>query len=125
MTPSARPAEMLRAPVRVHDLRVGTVTGVFADTGFERLIGLEVTGRAGQRWFLPFVAASQQEDGAVRLDSALVLVETGDLDGYGRLGAVVVRDAERLLEVTVDPDGRVLRDARRVSPATSAGTSTA
>ena len=125
MTPSAQPADMLWAPVRVHDLRVGTVTGVFADASFERLIGLDVTGRAGKRWFLPFVAASQEDDGVVRLDSALVLVETADLDGYGRQGALLVRDEERLREVTVDRQGCVLRDARSVSSAAAAGTSAA
>ena len=122
MTPGARPADLLWAPVRVHDLRVGTVTGVLADAGFDRIIGVEVSGRADKRWFLPLVAASQGEDGVVRLDSTLVLVETGDLDGYGRLGAVVLRDEERLLGVTVDAHGRVQRDARGVSAGGAVGT---
>jgi hypothetical protein len=105
----------------VRDLRIGTVTGAFADRALRHLIGLEVTGRAGVRWFLPLVAASWNE-GVVRLDSALVLVETGDLEGYGRLGAVLVRDAERLSALADAEDG-VDRRAPGVSRVPAGGIS--
>jgi hypothetical protein len=119
-------ADLLGAPVRVHDLRVGTVTGAFADSGLRGLIGLEVTGRGGSRWFLPLVAASWEE-GVVRLGSALVLVETGDLEGYGRLGAVLIRDEEQLralAEAARDPVDGAPRQPARVSPVVATGTST-
>lgn len=121
MTPVTRPGDVLGAPVRVRDVRVGTVTGVVGDGSVERLIGLEVTGRDGRRWFLPSVAASR-EAGAVHLDSTLVLVETGDLEGYGRLGAVVIRDPAELERLVVDEHG-TLRDASQgVSLPAPAGT---
>jgi hypothetical protein len=123
VTPVRRPADVLGAPVRVGDFRVGTVTGVVGDGPVERLIGLEVTGRNGQRWFLPSVAASH-EDGGIDVHSTLVLVETGDLEGYGRLGAVVIRDAAALEHLAVDEDGTFLREPSwSVSPPTVAGTS--
>jgi hypothetical protein len=104
-----RPADVLGAPVRVRDVRLGTVTGVVGDGPVERLIGLEVTSRDGRRWFLPSVAVSH-EAGAIHVHSTLVLVETGDLEGYGRLGAVVIRDPAELERLVVDEDGRFLRD---------------
>jgi hypothetical protein len=122
VTRVGRPADVLGAPVRLRDVRVGTVTGIVGDGLVQRLIGLEVTGRDGRRWFLPSVAASHQP-GAVHVDSTLVLIETGDLEGYGRLGAVVIRDPAELERLVVDEDGRFLRDgSESVSPPAAAGT---
>lgn len=106
---SVRPLQrLLGAPVRLHDLRLGTVTGLYGDASFARIIGLEVTSPDGRRRFLPWVAADV-EKGIVHLQSALVLVETGDLEGYGRLGARVVRTPSELDGLSVDPEGRVER----------------
>lgn len=126
MTPLPRLAEVLGAAVRMRDLRVGTVTGVFGDADFVRMIGLEVTSADGVRRFLPRVAAPMRE-GVVRLGSTLVLVETGELDGYGRLGARVVRDPMQLAGLGVDPDGRIVRVGgdRGVSPDAASGISVA
>jgi hypothetical protein len=125
VTPVRRPADVLGAPVRVRDVRAGTVTGVVGDGRVERLIGLEVTSRDGRRWFLPSVAASL-EAGAVHVDSTLVLVETGDLEGYGRLGAVVIRDPSELESLVVDEAGKFQRDpSQNVSLPAPAGTSVA
>jgi hypothetical protein len=121
VTPVGRPADLLGVPVRVGDLRVGTVTGVVGDGSIKRLIGLEVTGRNGQRWFLPSVAASH-DGGGINVHSTLMLVETGDLEGYGRLGAVVIRDPEELEHLAVDEDGTFLRDSPSVSLPAAAGT---
>jgi hypothetical protein len=121
VTPVRRSADLLGLPVRVGDLRVGTVTGVVGDGPVERLIGLEVTGRNGQRWFLPSVAASH-DSGGINVHSTLMLVETGDLEGYGRLGAVVIRDPEELEHLAVDEDGTFLRDNPGVSLPAAAGT---
>jgi hypothetical protein len=123
VTPVGRPADLLGVPVRVGDLRVGTVTGVVGDGSIKRLIGLEVTGRNGQRWFLPSVAGSH-DGGGIDVHSTLMLVETGDLEGYGRLGAVVIREAAALEHLAVDEDGTFLREPSwSVSPPTVAGTS--
>jgi hypothetical protein len=125
VTPVSRPATVLGAPVRVRDLRVGTVRGVLGDGSCERVIGLEVTGRDGRRSFLPFVAASH-DDGSVLLDSSLVLVETGDSEGYGRLGAVVVRNPAQLAGLVLNERGRILREEPYgVSLPAAAGTSLA
>ena len=124
MTPLPRLADALGTAVRVRDVRVGTVTGVLGDRGFERVIGFEVTSRDGRRRFLPWVGAPVR-DGSLSLGSALVLVETGELDAYRRLGAVVVRDPMQLDGLGIDSDGRVERfhDRRGVSPWTGSGTS--
>ena len=116
MTSSDRLADVLGVAVRVRDLRIGTVTGVVGDTGFERVIGLEVMSPDGGRRFLPMVAATF-EKGGVQMRSSLVLVETGDVAGYGRLGAVVARDPVRLAQLVMEQDGRVLaaEDRRGVS----------
>lgn len=99
---------LLGAPVRLHDLRLGTVTGVYGDASFARVIGLEVTSPDGRRRLLPWVAA-RVEEGVVHLQSALVLVETGELEGYGRLGARVARAPAELDGLGVGPEGRVER----------------
>jgi len=123
VTPVTRPADVLGAPVRARDVRVGTITGVVGDGSLERLIGLEVTSRDGRRWFLPSVAGSYQA-GAVHLDTTLVLVETGDLEGYERLGAVVIRSPGQLEGMVVDEDGRLVRESPRDSPSVSLRTAT-
>lgn len=94
--------------LRPSDLRVGTVTGVYGDAGFERVIGLEVSSPDGRRRFLPWVASSLDE-GGVRVESAFLLVDPGELDAYMRLGARLVRDPAELDGLTVAPDGRIER----------------
>jgi hypothetical protein len=89
---------------------VGTVTGVFGDPTFGRVIGVEVTARDGTRRFLPRIATSLV-DGVVALESPLVLVETGERDGYHRLGAVVLRDRAQLAPLRMGRDGVVERTA--------------
>ena len=117
---------LLGAPVRLNDLRLGTVTGVYGDAGFERVIGLEVTSPDRGRRFLPWVAVGI-EDGVVRLASPFVLVDTGELDGYLRLGARVARDPAQLDGLGVGPDGRVEPgpSAEVVSPEPASGISLA
>lgn len=107
--------------LRLSDLRVGTVTGVYGSPGFERVIGLEVSGRDGRRRFLPWVA-SAFDDGAVRLQSAFLLVDTGELDAYMRLGARLARDPAELAGLTVATDGRIGRGNDGVSLQLAPGT---
>jgi hypothetical protein len=83
--------------VRPHDLRLGTVTGVVFDAGRECVLGLEATGRDGVRRFLPWVAVELAGNAADRL--AAGSRRHGELDGYARLCAVVVRDPLQLAGV--------------------------
>jgi hypothetical protein len=100
--------DILGAAVRAHDLRLGTVTGAVFDARWERLLGLEATGRDGVRRFLPWVAV-ELHDRAVAVGSPLVLVDTGELDGYVRLGAMVVRDPLQLAGLGVGSGGEITR----------------
>lgn len=107
MTPTCRLEDVLGRAVRAHDLRLGTVTGVVFDAGRERVLGLEVAGRDGVRRFLPWVAV-ELVGNATAIASPLVLVDTGELDGYARLGAVVVQDPLQLAGVGVARDGAIM-----------------
>lgn len=96
------------AAVRAHELRLATVTGTVLDARWERLLGLEATGRDGIRRFLPWVAV-ELHDGIVAVVSPFVLVDTGELDGYVRLGATVVRDPMQLAGLGVGSGGEITR----------------
>jgi hypothetical protein len=126
VTTLPRLGDVLGVAVRTHDLRLGTVTGVVCDTRWERLLGLEATGRDGVRRFLPWVAVELHE-GTVAVGSPFVLVDTGELDAYVRLGAVVVRDRLQLAELGVGPGGEITHDkgARGVSLEVGSGIETA
>jgi hypothetical protein len=106
MTSPPRLGDVLGAAVRARGLRLGTVTGCVCDARWERLLGLEVTGADGIRRFLPWVAVELRE-GMVGIGSSLLLVDTGELDGYVRLGAVVVRDPMQLAGLGVGPGGEI------------------
>ena len=122
MTSTSRLQDVLGTAVRAHDLRRGTVTGVVFDAGRERVLGLEATGRDGVRRFLPWVAVELAGDGTA-IGSPLVLVDTGELDGYARLGAVVVRDPLQLAGVGVGREGAITHAESdpRVSPLVKPG----
>jgi hypothetical protein len=117
---------VLGAPVLAHDLRLGTVTGVVCDARWERLLGLEATSMDGSRRFLPWVAVELRE-GVVGIGSSLLLVDTGELDGYVRLGAVVVRDPMQLSDLGVGAGGEIMhgKGDPGVSRETGSGTGTA
>ena len=123
MTSLPRLGDVLGAAVRARDLRLGTVTGVVCDTHFERLLGLEATGRDGVRHFVPWVVVDEFHDEAVAVPSPFVLVDTGELDGYARLGAVLVRDPIQLAGLGVGPGGEITHGAggRGVSSEVASG----
>ena len=95
---------LLGAAVRVGTVRVGDVVGVFVDRDGRRAIGLEVSTAGGIRRFVPWVAA-RYVDGAVSLDSALVIMD--DSASYERLGARSLRDTESLGGLQAAADGRI------------------
>lgn len=106
MTSLPRLGDVVGAAVRAHDRRLGTVTGVVCDARWERLLGLEATGKDGTRRFLPWIAVELRDD-VVRIASSFLLVDTGELDGYVRLGAVIVRDPMQLDGLGVGPGGEI------------------
>jgi hypothetical protein len=108
VTALGRLGDILGFAARMHGLPIGTVTGVLGDARLERVLGVEVTGTDGNRRFLPWVAVTVRE-GAVVIDSALVLFESGELDGYPWRGAVVVRDPIRLAGLAVGAGGGITR----------------
>lgn len=110
-------------PVRVGDVRVGVVTAILEDRAGERAFGLEVTARTGERWFVPWVAATVRED-AVEAASALVFGDRNQLDAYARRGARFVRD-EGSRRSETDTGGAQTDSDRaesRVSPGIPEGT---
>jgi hypothetical protein len=111
VTSLPRLEEVLGAAVRANELRLATVTGVVFDARWERLLGLEATGRDGIRRFLPWVAA-ELHGGVVGVVSPFVLLDTGELDGYVRLGAMVVRDRMQLAGLGVGTGGEITRADR-------------
>jgi len=111
VTSLPRLEDVLGAAVRAYDLRLGTVTGAVFDARWERLLGLEVTGRDGVRRFLPWVAV-ELHDRLVAVGSPFVLVDTGELDGYVLLGAMVVRDPMQLKGLGVGAEGEITRGER-------------
>lgn len=113
---------LIGRPVSVHDVRLGTVTGVYGDGRFARVIGLEVSSPDGRRRFLPWVV-SRADDGTVAVQSAFLLVDVGELDSYLRLGARLERDPAALAGLSATPDGRVAgkHDENGVSAEAEAG----
>ena len=108
MTSLPRLDHVLGAAVRAHELRLATVTGAVLDASWERLFGLEATGRDGVHRFLPW-ATVELHDGIVEVGSPFVLVDAGELDGYLLLGAVVVRDPMQLAGLGVGSGGEITR----------------
>ena len=99
----------------------GDGDGVVFDAGRECVLGLEATGRDGVRRFLPWVAVELAGNAADRL--AAGSRRHGELDGYARLCAVVVRDPLQLAGVDVGREGASthVESEPGVSPLASSG----
>ncbi|HEU0248305.1 MAG TPA: hypothetical protein VFR38_14595 [Gaiellaceae bacterium] len=115
-------AHALGASVRVGDVRVGKIVGIYLDAERTRAIGLEVASAGGVRRFLPWVVASF-ENGEVRASSALHLLDAPD--GYERHGAVALHDPSEVAGLSATVDGRVSTDSEPVSAELAMGTSLA
>jgi hypothetical protein len=79
-------SELLRLPVRLHGLKLGSPIELLLDAGATRAIGLELVCGDGAHRFLPFAAARLGED-ELTLTSALMLLEERDV-GFYRANAV-------------------------------------
>ena len=64
---------LLERHVLFRDIVLGTVVDVVLDTSLRRVLGLDVLCGDRTRRFLPFGACEVRDDGAIGLDSALVL----------------------------------------------------
>lgn len=105
MTPTPL-AELHGAPVETAGIRVGAVGDVYADPAAEHVIGVDVIGPSGRRWYLPWAAAVLRE-GAVEAASPLVFVPLEQVPFYVEHG---VRLGPRDLDgVTVDATGALSR----------------
>ena len=82
--------------------RVGVVVDVYADPAEENLIGVEVVGPTGRRWYLPWAAAVLDE-AVLRVASPLVFMP---LDQIGFYNEHSVRLEPRVLHgIAVDGAG--------------------
>jgi hypothetical protein len=85
---------------------VGVVGDVYADPAAEHVIGLEVIGPNGRRWYLPWAAANI-EDGEVYAASPLVFMPIEQVDFYVEHGARLTHRSSD--GVVVGGDGRLTR----------------
>ncbi len=110
-------AGLLGAPVRVAGLRSGSVEDVVLGADLSVVLGVVVETRAGERRFLPWVAARLEGDALVA-SSPLALLGGVELAYYLESGVGLRRlDAVRLAaagqpagavsDVLLDPSGRV------------------
>ena len=106
MTKALPLADLLGATVEAAGSRVGVVGDVYADPAAEFVIGLEVVGPSGRRWYLPW-AATAVTDGTVSAASPLVFIPIEQLDFYVEHGARLAE--ERSEGVLVGADGRLTR----------------
>jgi hypothetical protein len=115
-------AHAFGAHVRVGDVRVGKIVGIYLDAERARAIGVEVASAGGGRRFLPWVVASF-ENGEVRASSALHLLDAPD--GYERHGAIALHDRSEVAGLSATIEGRVITESEAVSAELAAGTSLA
>jgi PRC-barrel domain len=99
-------ADVLGAPVCTAGTRVGVIGDVYADRSAEHVVGVEVVGPTGRRWYLPWAAAAM-EDGGLRAASPLVFVPLQQVGFYAeRCVRLQPRDVDGM---TIDEGGVLLR----------------
>ncbi len=76
-------ADVLGAPVEMAGSRVGVVGDVYADSAEEHVIGVEVVGPTGRRWYLPWAAAILDE-GLLRVASPVVFMPLDQIGFYSK-----------------------------------------
>lgn len=116
---------LMRRPVTLSGIRLGTPSDAVLDTESLRVVGLEVLCDDGVARFLPLAAARLRDD-QVAVGSALLLLEQDDREFYRRrsrgfrslLGRPVERDGRplgSLVDLVVAPDGTVEAVAARAN----------
>jgi sporulation protein YlmC with PRC-barrel domain len=81
--------DLLNRRVVTRGIELGRVVDVILDEAGERVVGLDVRCRDGERRFLPLATARIGEE-EVEVDSPLMLLETDQLDFY-RLRGLALR----------------------------------
>ena len=110
---------LLRLPVRLRGIQLGRVADLVLDVERRRVLGLEVVCGDQAMRFLPLAVADVDER-EIRVSSALVLLDAGELafytsrgSTYGALrGTSVVRCTEllgRLEDLVLERDGSIPR----------------
>jgi hypothetical protein len=108
-------AALLGLPVRLHSIQLARPVDLLVDAAHWRALGFIVESGDGASRFLPF-AASQPVENEIAVHSALMLLD--DAAFYRKrgvslrslLGEEISHDGEtvgRLLDVIVDPGGRI------------------
>jgi hypothetical protein len=96
--------ELLRLPVRTHDIRIGRPVDVIVDPLQNRAVGFDVLCRDDEHRFLPWTAAVI-DDKSIAVDSPIVMLGKEQLAFY-RDRARSLRALVPVLEhVMVEPDG--------------------
>ena len=109
--------ELLRLPVRLRGIDLGSAVDVILDPQARRVLGLEVLCRDNSHRFLPLTAADLRPD-EIGVASALTLLAAGELAFYRKSGSMLrsLRGAPvrlqgahvgRLADVTVSPNGAI------------------
>ena len=101
-------ADVLGTPVLTAGTRVGVVGDVYADPAIKRVIGVEVVGPNGRRWYLPWAAATLEE-GMLRTVSPLVFMPLDQMGFYVEHGTRV--DPRHLDGMRVDVAGALSRES--------------
>ncbi|HET7138175.1 MAG TPA: hypothetical protein VFI04_07450 [Gaiellaceae bacterium] len=76
-------SDVLALPVRLNGIQLGRPTDVLVDATVDRVLGFEVMCGDETERFLPFAVARIGPD-EIALESALTLIDEGDLDFYRR-----------------------------------------
>ncbi|HET7449290.1 MAG TPA: hypothetical protein VFJ78_01720 [Gaiellaceae bacterium] len=97
-------SELLGLPVRMHGIPLGKPVEALLDRNENRLLGFEVVCGDGAHRFLPY-AVARIGAGEITVDSALTLIDEGDLEFYRR-HCRLLTDAG-FTEPWVDEDGTV------------------
>jgi hypothetical protein len=92
--------------VLVRGIRLGEVESVLLDSESARILGFQVLCGDGSNRFLPFTTA-RIERTAIEIDSALTLLDRGELEFYVSRSRPLARVPE-LADAVVEPGGTLV-----------------
>ena len=102
-----RASRLLRTPVLVRGIRLGEVESVLLDASEPRIVGFAVLCGDGANRFLP-LATADVVDGALELESTLMLLDPRELDFY-RTRTRSLASVPELADARIGPDGVLLQ----------------